>query len=488
MNVAASILASEAPLESIYESIVGKSSRRRLGTVFTPPPVVEYALHEARATVASPRVIADPGAGIGAFSLEALRRWPHARVIAVDVNVVTLGLLAAQRNGRVSNRLELVYDDFLSWIRNLPSNDGPRLFLGNPPYTRRQEMSAEQLQSARRSAGNLVKSGHAGLSTYFLAATLSSLRPSDGLCFVLPASWTRAAHAELLRAELWGLKNRSVTIASFPRTLEVFPETSVQATVLVVGEEKAATQPFTLRNLDLDHDDVRIVSERRLSRGVGTSVALDPDGRRRPGRRSASSAPLGDVARVRRGVATGANTFFFIRDDEIDGIPRAALRPALYRLRYVAADVLDSAGFKRIGADGYRRWLLDVTEDLVDESPSLRAWVRRGQSEGLHRRTLTSRRRPWYSMEQVAPPDLIIASMGKSGLRVVENRARCVPANSMYCLYFTEGAVRARVTDWLRSREGQREIRSAGRNYGRGLIKVEPRELLAVRLPSGVVA
>jgi adenine-specific DNA-methyltransferase len=487
-GLAAVISADEDPLGVIYELAVGKSSRRRLGTVFTPPAVVQYMLGAGRAAVASPGLIADPGAGIGAFSLESLRQWSHSRVVAVDLNVVTLGLLAAQREVQPSNRLELVYDDYLKWIRKLSADGAPRLYLGNPPYTRRHEMSENQFQSCRRGAGGLIKSAHAGLSTYFLAATLNALRPTDGLCFLLPASWTRAAYAQLLRSELWGLTTRAVTIASFPRTLELFPGISVQATVLVVGEQKPAPQPLTLRHLVLERDEVQVVHERRQSRRAGVSTTLDPDGRRHSGRRSESSVLLGDVVRVRRGVATGANTFFFIRDEDIDGIPRAAILPALYRMRYATADVLDAAAFKRIGVHGYRRWLLDVTKDLVDESPSLRAWVRRGRSDSIHLRTLTSRRRPWYSMEQVAPPDVIIGSMGKSVLRVVENLARCVPANSMYGLYFLEESIRSPVTEWLRSREGQRAIQSAGRNYGRGLIKVEPRELHSVQLPSRVVS
>ena len=42
-----------------------------------------------------PASVVDPGAGVGAFTLNAATRW-HAPLVAVDLNVVTLGLLAAR--------------------------------------------------------------------------------------------------------------------------------------------------------------------------------------------------------------------------------------------------------------------------------------------------------------------------------------------------------------------------------------------------------
>jgi hypothetical protein len=114
------------PLAAIYERAVTPRNRRRLGTFFTPALLVEHMLTRAEALAGrAPDVVVDPGAGVGAFSVAAARRWPDARVIAVDINVVRLGLLAA-RLGRegVAERTELVLADFLPWLGEAKRDEG----------------------------------------------------------------------------------------------------------------------------------------------------------------------------------------------------------------------------------------------------------------------------------------------------------------------------------------------------------------------------
>ena len=97
-----------ALLGLVYEEIVSGRNRRRLGTFFTPGPIVDFMLNRSQEHLGVPAVVIDPGAGVGAFSLAASRRWPAAKVVAVDVNVVTLGLLGAVAN----ERIVLVHDDY----------------------------------------------------------------------------------------------------------------------------------------------------------------------------------------------------------------------------------------------------------------------------------------------------------------------------------------------------------------------------------------
>ena len=192
----------------LYTAIVSMSSRRRLGTVFTPPPVTDHMLTRCEEYGVEPATVVDPGAGVGAFTLEAATRW-NVPVVAVDLNVATLGLLAARchlaghettdlptQNGAAQGeprRIHLVLRDFLAWLpEGLSRTTGPTLVVGNPPYTRHQGMDPRLKAAAREAAGPLVSSGLAGMAAYFLAATLRYLKPSDALCMIVPGSWMHA--------------------------------------------------------------------------------------------------------------------------------------------------------------------------------------------------------------------------------------------------------------------------------------------------------
>jgi adenine-specific DNA-methyltransferase len=79
-------------LAMCYQQLVSARRRRRLGTFFTPPPVVEYMIDIGRRLQAAPANIIDPGAGVGAFTLAALNAWPSTPTGVRDLH----GLLACR--------------------------------------------------------------------------------------------------------------------------------------------------------------------------------------------------------------------------------------------------------------------------------------------------------------------------------------------------------------------------------------------------------
>src|SRR5207249_3156119 len=92
---------------------------------------------------------------------------------------------------------------------------------------------------------------------------------------------------------------------------------------------------------------------------------------------------------------------------------------------------------------------------------------------------------PWYRMERREPPAILVTYMSKAGLRFVRNEARLVPLNVFHGLY-PKDLNRRQLNDLLkhlRGRTFQRKLRDAARTYGTGLIKIEPRELGALRVP-----
>ena len=475
--------------ETLYECLVSGRSRRRLGTFFTPTPVVEFLLERSENVLGVPSEVIDPGAGIGAISLAAHCRWQSARILAVDVNTVTLGMLAAVCAARKIDRVELVFADYLTWIReSLPVDSGPRLFVGNPPYTRYQELPREIRSEYLRSTRDLISSKRASLSAYFLASSLKALRPQDGLAFVLPGSWTEAHYGRRLSEALWEQHHRRVDFYPFPLDTIVFHGALVTALVVVVGPRKSSRQVISVSSSLIGNGEVHVgaprVDPRYGAKPANIGLWLWP----RPQPPSDNGLPtveLGELARVRRGVATGANKFFFLTDHQRDQIPTSATIPGLVRLGYVEGDTLDRTAHDRIGARGERRWLLWLLDENLLLDDSIRALIGEGEREGLNLRYLTSRRNPWYLVEDVPAPDIFVGSMGRNKLRSVQNLIRAVPSNSMYGIYLKDKPCLARpLTNWLNSSDGQSSLRSVARTYAGGLYKIEPSNLLGIRVPS----
>jgi len=471
---------------AVYERIVTGPSRRRLGTFFTPWRVVELMLERAERALHAPSLVVDPGAGVGAFSLAARRRWPKVPIAAIDVNIVTLGLLAARAkldgNGE---SLELIHADYLAWLGRQEIQRGPKLLLGNPPYTRHQELDAKSKAAAMEAAAGLVDSGLAGLSAYFLAVSLQSLRDEDALCFVLPGSWAEARYGRRLREWLWTHTERPVELLAFPTAVDVFPGTQVTTVILVVWPAGHGPATLTVENVALNEATLEI---RRTTTHLRTGAPPSTFGSMLWPWRSQQerTVPLSKIARVRRGVATGANHFFFLTDEARADLPEQVLAPGLCRLRHIAGDNLDAEEHARIGAAGHPRWLLSLRGPTDIYSAAVRRRLTTGIEAGYHNRYLTRDREYWYAVEQIDPPHILVSLMTKDRFRAVVNVIDAIPSNSIYGIYMHNQSLVPAVCEWLNSDRGQEALKARARHYSNGLLKLEPRDYLDVRVPDDI--
>jgi adenine-specific DNA-methyltransferase len=198
--------------------------------------------------------------------------------------------------------------------------------------------------------------------------------------------------------------------------------------------------------------------------------------------------PLDQIARVRRGVATGANEFFLLTKEARDLLPAKATVRAIRRLRNLAGDRLTLEAHDGLAALGERAWLVLLADPLLRVDPAMSAWLEVAEAAGVKDRYLPSHRDPWYLVEDIEAPDVIVSPMGKGRMRAVLNEVRAVPSNALYGIYLGGNEkLGVRLTAWLNSADGQLALLERARAYGAGLFKLEPRDLLAVTIPIEVV-
>src|SRR5207248_4401273 len=120
---------------------------------------------------------------------------------------------------------------------------------------------------------------------------------------------------------------------------------------------------------------------------------------------------LGDLFRIRRGIATGSNSFFVLTraDAERRDLPRRYLRPILPSPRHLKETVIEA------DADGYplvhpQLCVIDcdLPEHVVEaRHPALWEYLRTAELRGIRDRYLVAQRTPWYRQEQRDPPPFL---------------------------------------------------------------------------------
>jgi predicted RNA methylase len=484
----------EDVLAAIYERSVTPRHRRQLGTFFTSAALVEHMLDRAEHMLdRAPAVVVDPGAGVGAFSAAAAHRWPDALILAVDVNLVTLGLLGARLvHERLSPNVTLIHEDFLTWIaRSPPGDSGPRLYLGNPPYTRTQALDADTKARAATLTSGDVTSGHATLSTIFAAAIQARLRPQDAMSLLLPAAWTHTRSARELREALWRKVWRPLELHRWPSRTRAFVGPGVTATILSLGPDRPRRQPYRFGRAEIQDGRVRVSALETRSRQTPCPDPWPGGAGRRDVVPTTHTVALSELFRIRRGIATGANFFFFVSHEVASALPRSIQRAGLMTLRGLRfeRDDLDLAAWVRLREGGAACVLLDMSEHHAADAVIAR-YLANGEEQRLHERYLCAHREPWYALEPVDPPDLILSPLITHTVHIVRNTVAALPSNSLYGLYANADVPDAHVDavrDWLAGRDGLRALQAHGHRLPGGSLKLEPGDLRSLPVPLTVL-
>jgi hypothetical protein len=206
---------------------------------------------------------------------------------------------------------------------------------------------------------------------------------------------------------------------------------------------------------------------------------------------------LGDIFAIKRGLATGSNSFFILTEEDINDrhIPHQFMKPILPGPRHLTCDIIDALpnGAPDVSP---RLYLLDCNEpeDRIKATwPRFFEYLKAGKAQKTHEAYLTSHRAPWYSQEQRPPAPFLCTYMGRSRngkhpFRFIWNRSQAT-AHNVYLMLYPTGPLRAalkahpelhvRVFEALQ-RITPSQMLSEGRVYGGGLHKVEPKELAQI--------
>jgi hypothetical protein len=93
-------------------------------------------------------------------------------------------------------------------------------------------------------------------------------------------------------------------------------------------------------------------------------------------------------------------------------------------------------------------------------------------------------------MEERGVPGLLFAYLGRRDCRFIENRAGVVPLTGFLCVYPWENSDEYREKLWraLNHPKTIANLLFVGKSYGGGAIKVEPRQLDSLEIPTDVLA
>lgn len=478
---------------------VERESLREKGQFWTPDWVAEAMI--AYVTAGGSKRIFDPAVGAGVF-FKAAKTLSHETGSPYELSGTEIdprALEQAGENGISDDDLsEVEITDFVLSAREKKLD----AIVCNPPYIRHHRLSKEvkeKLKSLCLSITGMTMDGRAGYHVYFLLRALHLLSAGGRLAFIMPADTCEGVFS----SRLWGWIAESYkldAVVTFTPEASPFPGVDTNAVIFFIRNSEPAAEFLWVKCNQAHTDQLKTwvrsgfqtvgeslsVSRRDLAEGLATGLSRIPSGT------NSTDPMLGDFAKVMRGIATGANEFFFLTKKQAGdiGIPARYLLPAIGRTRNVSGDVLDEAALAALDKEGKPTLLFSLDGTPPEKLPlAVQEYLRRGEELGLPQRSLIATRRPWYKMETRPVPPILFAYLGRRNARFIRNLAGLMPLTGFLCVYprHSDATFINQLWSILRHPDVIGNLSLVGKSYGSGAIKVEPRSLEKLRIPQWVV-
>ena len=463
------------PLGEAFCRLRDAATRRADGAVYTPSqlvgPMVDWALGQ------KPDRVIDGGVGSGRFLAEVLRRQPEIEAVAVDTDPVATLMTRAMLAVLQTPKVRVIQGDYTKLT--LPRISGRTAFIGNPPYVRHHQLSAEAKAWAQATADSIGHriSGLAGLHAYFFLATAVLGRPGDVGCFVTSAEWLDVNYGAIMRSlVLDNLGGRSLHVVE-PKALPFEgTQTTAVITAFEIGSQEDAIRLQDVESLDQLKDLAaagRPVARQRLEEsprwsGLLRSLAKAPEG----------FVELGELCRVHRGTATGANAIWVLRHHA--DLPPSVLYPSVTKARELFAAGAILADRKNL------RLVVDIPSELdqfdAPDRERVGRFIEAAKKAGVDKGYIAAHRRTWWSVGLKAPAPILATYMARRPPAFVMNAAEARHINIAHGLYprqDLDGHTLSRLAEALRTGV----VLAQGRVYAGGLTKFEPKEMERLMVP-----
>jgi adenine-specific DNA-methyltransferase len=502
MAVAGSYEHARQELQEHLHAMKDQALRNKLGQFSTPPDLACDIVNLALSLLPRGQAVRflEPGFGTGPFFSALLQSVPESQIEKATGYEIDAQYIEPNMHLWSGTGLCLHLADFTR--AEPPDNEANKynLVVCNPPYVRHHHLSSPQKQELQAIVSHRLKfqmNGLSGLYTYFIVLSQAWMTKGGVGAWLVPSEFMDVNYGRKVKEFL----TSRVTLNRIHR----FDPNEVQfGDALVSSAVVLFTNAPPCEDHRVEFSFGGTLSEPKMSTFLGLNqlrntarwthlphLSVEHDNDSSPG-------TLADLFTIKRGLATGCNSFFILTPEQVrrHTLPTEFLRPILPGPRDLESNEIlaDQDGEPLIPN---RRYLLHCglpEEQIRAEYPALWLYLEHGMENGIHERYLCRHREPWYCQEDRPPALWLCTYMGRptprseSPFRFILNHSQATAANVYLMLYpkpklaafLQERPELARaVWQGLSSVTPERLV-SYGRTYGGGLYKLEPRELANV--------
>ena len=153
--------------------------------------------------------------------------------------------------------------------------------------------------------------------------------------------------------------------------------------------------------------------------------------------------------------------------------------PCITKSKDVDSPFFTSQNFLTLQKNNTNVFLFNGTENVNNEK--VISYIEVGKKNKINKKYLTSKRNPWYSIENRPPSTIWVGVFNRSGLKFIRNEAGISNLTTFHCIYPVQNLFNDLSADllfaYLLTDVAHQIFSDNRREYGDGLKKFEPNDL-----------
>ncbi len=462
-------------LEKEYKKRTTLSHRKKYAQFFTPKPVAQIMIDWILDTPKF-NTLLEPAFGLGIFSRLLLKLKQNIEISSFDVDPVIFNI-AKQNFGNYSN-INFFLEDYLfnDW------NNKYDVIICNPPYFKFHDYENKKTLEEIMYRLKINLSGFTNIYTLFLLKSIYQLNENGRAAYIIPSEFLNSDYGKLVKDYL--IKSKSLRhIVVFDFNENIFDDALTTSAILLFEKNKKSSK-VSFSNI---HNLAELEAFPNIPKIDFETQSLNPNIKWRTYYQEQKSEkyknlmPFKNVAKVVRGIATGANDYFTFNQNKSNKykIIHKCLLPCITKSKDVMSPFFTNDDFEKLKNKNANIYLFDACKSQNEENTL--KYIELGEREGINKKYLTSKRTPWYSLENRPPSPIWVGVFNRKGLKFIRNEANISNLTTFHCIYPNSNLFYKINIDllfaYLLTDVAKQIFSDNRREYGNGLKKFEPNDL-----------
>lgn len=466
--------------EQEYIEQTSQNHRKKFAQFFTPVEIADFMVSWILGCK-SINTVLDPAFGLGVFARSILKQIPNALIkgFELDPTIYTKALTYFQNQPNVT----LYNEDYMynDW------NSVYDAIICNPPYLKFHDYNNKKVVNEVEFQTGIRFKSTSNLYTMFLAKSIAQLAENGRACYIVPTEFLNSDYGVSIKKYLLETNVlRYLFVIDFNSM--AFEKTLTTTTILLLakdGVEKniQMRSVSNARDLLLYTDTINnntvlsdLISYRNkdLNPNIKWTQYYHPP----VSEKTIRLIPFSYYGRIKRGIATGDNDYFTFnlsKAKEFD-IPQESLLPCITKSADVPSKVFTELDYQILLNNDKKVLLLNAN---VSSNQAVKRYLDNGVEKGVNLKYLTSKRTPWYALENRIPSELWVSVFNRNEPKFIVNAAHIHNLTTFHCVYLNkmnEFDMNLFVS-YLLSDVSKSILEKNRREYGNGLKKFEPNDI-----------